>query len=314
MSNPYKLIGISVDTTGGSDLLPTNTLNVSPGLTEMVANVASSVYNNFTAVQQLDLSLSFTTNDLSVLETIDVVNGMELDSNTGVSVWFAKSLPKGTGTPPRFYDVNSAVRMKLDKGLGFVSSISGSGNDPIEVSVEFHGAWSGTGAYPLVISTANAPSTVPCIDDVYVPAYLNDVPIDSFDYQSGVDLFKHYTAGIHYPQFVGYNSITPTFNFTSTDAAILNIVKDSATDETFKDISNVELVLRRVKRNGTRYPEDEAEHIKIEIFEGLIRMDSSDGGHGSPSTFNITLNPTLPCGTSNSIIELTDSYVIDPIT
>lgn len=310
MSTPYRLVGVSLDTEITSVLLPTKSVNVSPGIQEMVSNVASSVYDNFTAISQLDLSISFTTDDLStIFDTIDIIEGMSLSSTNGVSVWFSKSLSQGTGTPTRFHQLTDSIRLRMVSGLGYVSSFSGSGNNPIEANVEFHGAWL-DGNYPMIIETGTAPDALPCVDDVYVVGYFEGVPVDSISYESGVDLLKYYTGGLHYPSFVGYNSITPTFNVSASDPALLDEVKDPITNEPFKPIVNGSIELRRVKKNGTRYPISASEHARIDIFDAMVRMESAEGGMGSPGTFNINIKPVLPCGASNSIFDVTTGVTI----
>lgn len=290
---------VQVKTAGGVDdwIDQIASSDVDGGVEVMSESGSGESDREFAAVRSRQPTMGIVTTDLSFLGVCGM-SGLAITpdaSNPGLVAW-GKHVPnKGVRDA---IATTSHLKMLVSDGLLVPQSIQGSYNQAARLSLMLHailGSAAQSGAYPMVFTkdqaiTAGASQSslfyTPCA--VKYTSGGNKLVAGIIDLAAnfGLSVFKEGADAEADPTHVSIQSRMPTFEFSTTDAELLDDVGEDGLNCT-----SFAMYFQKIAANGVRVAKATGEHLSITSTSGLLTVGSKNLPHNQKGTARFSFTP-----------------------
>jgi len=305
----HTLYAVNIQTAEDVDLFidQITDQNIDLGITDLLLSADGQVDPTFVAVGEQNPRLAYTSSKLATILASCWIDGLKISSDVdddGAEFFFQKVEAEGTRATG-----SSHVKLTMNKGMLIPRTITAPHNALASVELEFIPVWDETNDI-LVVETSQAIEGTPSVSEAFCagPAYINGVQLESIQ-ETGIDLgIAEFVAGGDgdiWQKFVAIGTRTPRITLRTLDAVSLSTFGISGTAQ---GVTDSDIYLRKVAKDGTRVANATAEHIKVSVDEGNITCRAITGTHGEFLGTEIQINPTYD--DTNDILALDTASVI----
>lgn len=292
---------VQVKTAGGVNAFINQIANadVEGGIALLEESGSGESDREFAAVRDRQPTLSLVTTDLSFLATCGLA-GVAITpdaSNPGLTAW-GKNVPnKGIRDA---IATTSHLKMLVTDGLLIPQSIQGSHNQAARLNLMLHailGAAAQSGAYPMVFTKDQAITSGAAASSLfYTPAVVKYTSgsdklvtgILDLSVNFGINVFKESSDAEADPTHVSIQSRMPTFEFSTSDAELLDDVGEDGLNCT-----SFAMYFQKFASNGTRVAKASGAHISVISTSGHLRIGSKNLPHNQKGVARFTYVPVL---------------------
>ena len=261
-------------------------MRIPPGIRRML--LADGIYNLFTAVEQQDPRIQFTTTAIAAALAIAGAEGVPIVAATNeLDVWLRRRTIAGKYTSGAAH-----VQITGHNGILYPQAINAD-QAGASIDYEFVPYYDGTNE-PLVKTPTSSLSGSPTIAEAFVagPVSINGTALEgiqSISVAFNIVLDLIFAEGGVWATFLDIASIQPIVRLRTMDA--LSIVTFGLSGLAQNDTDS-EVYLRAVDKNGMREADATAAHIKIAIDDGTIEVSDISADPRTPYNTEVVITPT----------------------
>lgn len=252
---------------------------------------------SYTAVQEQNAQIDFTTHDLwTALNKI----GFDGADAAGAELWLQKLAHAGFRSSG-----SDHAQVSVTQGYLIPVTLQAQGAQWATMECQIWVA-STDGNDPLSFTEVSLPTPADSMDAfVAGPVSINgtDVQVQQLNVEFGLEVHARRHDGQVWPGLIAGIEARPRIRITTDDVSQLTL----GTNGVEIGANNVEVWFRKVNQNGTRVSPVTAEHIKIEITEGMVHAGETSANQGAEASLELVVEPTYD-GT-NDIMQITQAAI-----
>ena len=279
---------------------------VAPGVQEVLLGGNGQVDPRYVAHMGSMPGISFTTTKLGTLlaeiSNAFLISGTKIDSDPthdGLEVFFQAMVEGGTRA-----GATSHIKLTINEGLLVPRGLNVAQNTIARLALELVITYDGTND-PIVLATSQSLIGTPDVSEAFTlgPISINGTPLvstQSLNIDPGIQLTVQSGDGDKWPTFVGIMQRQPMITINTLDVSLLSTYGIMGTAISASDVI---LYLRKMAEGGTRVADATAEHVKITLDEGIIRVAPIAGAHGGLLGTQIIIRPTYDGANAILVID-----------